>query len=72
MCEAWNRIGNTVKKCGRLQVDRTFPLILDDDSSLSYMLASSTGDGLLITSLTDYLLLIHNKFVHTYIDIVKE
>ena len=61
-----------MKKRGRLQMDHELPKVLDDDSSLTYILASSTGNGLLITSLTDYLVLIHNSFVHAYMDIVKK
>lgn len=37
-------------------------------TSLAYLLASSTGEGVLITSLTDYLVLVHNSFVHAYRD----
>ena len=70
LINAWNMIGDKVKTDGRLRMDALEQQITPA-SSLAYLLASSTGEGLLITSLTDYLVLVHNSFVHTYRDGVK-
>ena len=70
LINAWNMIGGKVKTDGRLRMDALEQQITPA-SSLAYLLASSTGEGLLITSLTDYLVLVHNSFVHAYRDRVK-
>ncbi|KAI6655776.1 E3 ubiquitin-protein ligase [Oopsacas minuta] len=72
LATAWSIIGEDVKKNGRLRIEEALEQQeITPATSLSYLLPSSTGDGLLITSLTDYLVLIHNSFVHAYRDRVK-
>ena len=68
---AWSLIGEEVKKNGRLRMDNALEQQITANSSIAYLLASSRGEGVLITSLTDYLVLVHNSFVHAYRDRVK-
>ena len=68
---AWSLIGEEVKKNGRLRMEETLEQQITPATSLAYLLASSRGEGVLITSLTDYLVLVHNSFVHAYRDRVK-
>ena len=61
-----------MKNNGRLREDEALnKQEINPATSLAYLLASSTGEGVLITSLTDYLVLVHNSFVHAYRDRVK-
>ena len=56
-----------MKKNGRLKMAKALELHeITPATSLAYLLSSSTGEGVLLTSLTDYLVVIHNSFVHTY------
>ena len=71
LINAWNIIGDKVKTDGRLRMQDALEQQITPATSLAYLLASSTGEGLLITSLTDYLVLVHNSFVHAYRDRVK-
>ncbi|KAI6655769.1 E3 ubiquitin-protein ligase [Oopsacas minuta] len=72
LATAWSIIGEDVKKNGRLKMEEALEQQeITPATSLAYLLPSSTGDGVLITSLTDYLVLIHNSFVHVYRDRVK-
>ncbi|KAI6647030.1 E3 ubiquitin-protein ligase [Oopsacas minuta] len=72
LATAWSMIGEDVKKNGRLTFDEALEQQeITPAKSLAYLLPSSTGKGVLITSLTDYLVLIHNSFVHVYRDRVK-
>ncbi|KAI6647050.1 E3 ubiquitin-protein ligase [Oopsacas minuta] len=72
LATAWSMIGEDVKKNGRLTMEESLEQQeITPATSLAYLLPSSTGEGVLITSLTDYLLLIHNSFVHAYRDRVK-
>ena len=68
---AWSIIGDEVKNNGRLIMDSAFEHQIVDTTPISYLLPTSTGDGVLITSLTDYLVMVHNSFVHAYRDRVK-
>ena len=62
-----------MRKNGRLKMeDALLQQEITPATCLAYLLPSSTGEGVLITSLTDYLVLIHNSFVHAYRDRVKE
>ena len=70
---AWSMIGEDVRKNGRLKMEEALEQQkITLATCLAYLLPSSTGEGVLITSLTDYLVLIHNSFVHAYRDRVKE
>ncbi|KAI6656630.1 E3 ubiquitin-protein ligase [Oopsacas minuta] len=72
LATAWSMIGEDVKKNGRLTMEESLEQQeITPATSLAYLLPSSTGRGVLITSLTDYLVLIHNSFVHAYRDRVK-
>ncbi|KAI6652351.1 E3 ubiquitin-protein ligase [Oopsacas minuta] len=72
MATAWSMIGEDVRNNGRLRMDEALKQEeITPATSLAYLLPSSTAEGVLITSLTDYLVLIHNSFVHTYIDRVN-
>ena len=56
-----------MKKNGRLTIDKSLDLNeITPATPLAYLLSSYTGEGVLLTSLTDYLVIIHNSFVHTY------
>ena len=62
-----------MRKNGRLKIEEALlQQEITPATCLAYLLPSSTGEGVLITSLTDYLVLIHNSFVHAYRDRVKE
>ena len=70
---AWGMIGEDVRKNGRLKMEEALlQQEITPATCLAYLLPSSTGEGVLITSLIDYLVLIHNSFVHAYRDRVKE
>ena len=70
---AWSMIGEDVRKNGRLKMEEALEQReITPATCLAYLLPSSTREGVLITSLTDYLVLIHNSFVHAYRDRVKE
>ena len=57
---------------GRLTMDKALELHeITPTTPLAYLFSSSTGEGVLLTSLTDYLVAIHNSFVHTYRDKVE-
>ena len=60
-----------MKSNGRLRMEDALKQQITPATSLAYLLASSTGEGVLITSLTDYLVLVHNSFVHAYKGRVK-
>ena len=68
---AWSMIGEEVKVKGRLRKEEVLEQQITPATPLSYLLPSTRGEGLLITSLTDYLLLVHNSFVYAYRSIVK-
>ena len=56
-----------MKKNGRLTMAKALELHeINPATPLAYLLSSSTGEGALLTSLTDYLVMIHNSFVHAY------
>ena len=70
---AWSMIGEDVRKNGRLKMEEALEQReITPATCLAYLLPSSTREGVLITSLTDYLVLIHNSFVHACRDRVKE
>ena len=70
---AWCMIGEDVRKNGRLKIEEALDQQeITPATCLAYLLPSSTREGVLITSLTDYLVLIHNSFVHACRDRVKE
>ena len=72
LATAWSLIGEEVKNNGRLREDEALnKQEITPATSLAYLLASSTGEGVLITSLTHYLVLVHNSFVHAYRDRVN-
>ena len=64
-------IGEEVKVKGRLRKEEVLEQQITPATPLAYLLPSTRGEGLLITSLTDYLLLVHNSFVYAYRSIVK-
>ena len=68
---AWSMIGDEVKVKGRLRLDEVLEQKITGATPLAYLLPSTRGEGLLITTLTDYLMLVHNSFVHAYRSIVK-
>eukprot|EP00800_Vazella_pourtalesii_P008402 TRINITY_DN2208_c0_g2_i2.p1 TRINITY_DN2208_c0_g2~~TRINITY_DN2208_c0_g2_i2.p1 ORF type:complete len:499 (+),score=128.74 TRINITY_DN2208_c0_g2_i2:191-1687(+) len=69
LATAWSIIGEEVRNNGRLRTDDSLNQHeITPATSLAYLLASSTGEGVLITSLTDYMVLVHNSFVHAYRD----
>ena len=69
LATAWSKIGEDVKKNGRIRMEESLNTQeITPATCLAFLLPSSTGEGLLITSLTDYLVLVHNSFVHAYRD----
>ena len=67
LSKAWSIIGEDVRKNGRLVMDTALELQeITPATPLAYLLSSTTGEGALIASLTDYLVVIHNSFVQAY------